>query len=193
MKRELVVLAITSFFILNAYNDGKYMKYVQDGQKYIKMIGIAFAGMSIYLYMKKSPENSRSFIQQATNVVRFMPSGSEIGNYTKYLDMTSGDGYQSGPSPSSVGGGSQLPEDVLENRLKSSGKQGGTKRSVSETKKKYVAANQNWKCQHCQNQLPAWFEVDHITRLEFGGSNNVDNLVALCRDCHGKKTAMEKF
>lgn len=190
MKRELVVLAITSFFILNAYHDGKYMKYVQDGQKYIKMIGIAFAGMSIYLYMKKRPENSRSFIQQATNVVRFMPSGSEMGNYTRYLDMTSGDGYQSGPSRSS---GSQLPEDVLENRLRNSGKQGGTKRSVSETKKKYVAANQNWKCQHCQNQLPAWFEVDHITRLEFGGSNNVDNLVALCRDCHGKKTAMEKF
>ena len=190
MKRELVVLAITSFFILNAYHDGKYMKYVQDGQKYIKMIGIAFAGMSIYLYMKKRPENSRSFIQQATNVVRFMPSGSEIGNYARYLDMTSGDGYQSGPSRSS---GSQLPEDVLENRLRNSGKQGGTKRSVSETKKKYVAANQNWKCQHCQNQLPAWFEVDHITRLEFGGSNNVDNLVALCRDCHGKKTAMEKF
>jgi 5-methylcytosine-specific restriction endonuclease McrA len=30
-------------------------------------------------------------------------------------------------------------------------------------------------------------------RLEHGGSNNVDNLVALCRDCHGKKTAMETF
>lgn len=190
MKRELIVLAITSFFILNAYTDGKYMKYVNDGQKYFKMVGIAFAGLSIYLYMKKSPENSRSFIQQATNVIKYMPMGNSMGNFTQYMDMTtSGDGCF--PTPMN-GSNAQVSEDVLESRLRNSGKQ-GTKRSVSETKKKYVAANQNWTCQHCQTQLPAWFEVDHITRLEHGGSNNVDNLVALCRDCHGKKTAMENF
>jgi hypothetical protein len=68
-----------------------------------------------------------------------------------------------------------------------------TKRSVSETKKKYVASLQNWKCGHCQNQLNAWFEVDHKMRLENGGGNDVDNLIALCRDCHGKKTAMENM
>lgn len=68
-----------------------------------------------------------------------------------------------------------------------------TKRSVSETKKKYVASLQNWKCGHCQNQLNAWFEVDHKMRLENGGGNDVENLIALCRDCHGKKTAMENM
>ena len=68
-----------------------------------------------------------------------------------------------------------------------------TKRSVSETKKKYVASLQNWKCGHCQNQLNAWFEVDHKLRLENGGGNEVENLIALCRDCHGKKTAMENM
>jgi len=68
-----------------------------------------------------------------------------------------------------------------------------TKRSVSETKKKYVASLQNWKCGHCQNQLNAWFEVDHKMRLENGGGNEVQNLIALCRDCHGKKTAMENM
>merc|ERR1711991_1051121 len=69
----------------------------------------------------------------------------------------------------------------------------GTKRSVSETKKKFVAARQNWCCGDCKKQLPAWFEVDHTVRLEHGGSNHVDNLVALCRDCHGKKTAIENL
>ena len=68
-----------------------------------------------------------------------------------------------------------------------------TKRSVSETKKKYVAAQQGWKCGNCKKQLPAWFEVDHKIRLEHGGSNHIDNLVALCRDCHGEKTAMENL
>ena len=67
------------------------------------------------------------------------------------------------------------------------------KRSVSETKKKYVAAQQGWNCGGCKKQLPAWFEVDHKIRLDNGGSNNVDNLVALCRDCHGKKTAFENL
>jgi 5-methylcytosine-specific restriction endonuclease McrA len=84
-------------------------------------------------------------------------------------------------------------EAQMEARLRSSGRNNATKRSVSETKKKFVAAQQSWKCGHCDRQLPAWYEVDHIVRLEHGGSNNVDNLVALCRDCHGKKTAMETF
>ena len=48
-------------------------------------------------------------------------------------------------------------------------------------------------CNKCKKQLPAWFEVDHKMRLEYGGSNHVDNLEALCRDCHGRKTAMENL
>ena len=79
-----------------------------------------------------------------------------------------------------------------EQRILSSGKT-GTKRSVSETKKKYVASQQEWKCGHCDKQLNAWFEVDHKIRLEHGGGNDVQNLVALCRECHGKKTAMENM
>ena len=76
-------------------------------------------------------------------------------------------------------------------KINSPGK--STKRSVSETKKKYIASQQNWKCKHCQNQLSAWFEVDHKIRLEHGGTNEVNNLEALCRECHGKKTAMENL
>ena len=76
-------------------------------------------------------------------------------------------------------------------RMKTSGCK--NKRSVSETKKKYVASMQNWKCGECQKQLPAWFEVDHTIRLEKGVTNEISNLVALCRDCHGKKTAMENM
>ena len=88
--------------------------------------------------------------------------------------------------------GGSNPNFQSEQRILKSGKQ-TTKRSVSETKKKFVAARQNWHCGKCQKQLPAWFEVDHTVRLEHGGSNHVDNLVALCRDCHGEKTAMENL
>lgn len=68
-----------------------------------------------------------------------------------------------------------------------------TKRSVGETKKKYVASQQGWICGHCQKQLNAWFEVDHKHSLENGGSNHISNLIALCRECHGKKTALERM
>ena len=56
-----------------------------------------------------------------------------------------------------------------------------------------MASQQNWKCGNCEIQLPAWFEVDHKIRLEHGGSNHINNLVAYCRDCHGKKTALESM
>ena len=67
------------------------------------------------------------------------------------------------------------------------------KRAVSETKKKYVASMQDWKCGQCKKKLTHTFEVDHKIRLEHGGGNDVTNLVALCRECHGEKTAMENM
>jgi len=78
-------------------------------------------------------------------------------------------------------------------RMMNSGRMGGNKRSVSETKKKYVAANQNWKCKGCGSQLDATFEVDHVLDLQFGGSNHVSNLEAKCRNCHGQKTMMNNL
>jgi hypothetical protein len=98
---------------------------------------------------------------------------------------------QSGYTNNGYGNGQNNTRDTRELNGRNGRK--ATKRSVSETKKKYVASLQNWKCGHCQNQLNAWFEVDHKMRLENGGGNEVDNLIALCRDCHGKKTAMENM
>ena len=80
----------------------------------------------------------------------------------------------------------------FDDSIKTSGKM-GTNRSISETKKKYVASQQNWNCGECRQKLSAWFEVDHVVRLEHGGGNYVDNLIALCRECHGRKTAMENM
>ena len=34
-------------------------------------------------------------------------------------------------------------------------------------------------------------EVDHVTPLKDGGTNEMDNLQALCRSCHSRKTAVE--
>jgi 5-methylcytosine-specific restriction endonuclease McrA len=116
------------------------------------------------------------------------------------LDFTSKQNFYNSQYNSIDGGNYNYPvvsmpgatERVGETRMLNSGKK-TTKRSVSETKKKFVASRQNWCCGDCQHQLSAWFEVDHKIRLEHGGSNHIDNLVALCRECHGKKTAMENL
>jgi len=66
-------------------------------------------------------------------------------------------------------------------------------RKVSQLLKKQVAATQKWTCGHCKNILDASYEVDHVVALYKGGSNSEANLIALCRNCHGKKTVAERL
>lgn len=65
------------------------------------------------------------------------------------------------------------------------------KRSVTSLTKKMVASNQEWKCGTCGQTLDFTYEIDHHIPLFKGGSNDVSNLIALCRNCHGKKTLLE--
>ena len=67
------------------------------------------------------------------------------------------------------------------------------KRNVSNTVKKLIAANQQWKCNKCQELLDASYEVDHVIPLYKNGTNHVNNLQVLCRNCHGKKTILDRL
>ena len=210
-KFEFIIFIITAALVLNTYYDGKYFKLVESGnaRKYIKMATIGFFGLSMYLFMKKNPENSHNIMQHANEFIKYMPISRQSADMlSPFLDMTNqraffgqgdqGDGGTNGANPDNDDAGwtTRRQQNSI-NKITTSGKTGGspgpTKRSVSESKKKFVAAQQGWKCGDCKRQLPGWFEVDHKIRLEHGGSNSVDNLVALCRDCHGKKTAFENF
>jgi 5-methylcytosine-specific restriction protein A len=196
MKLELFVFGITAFLVFNTYYDGKYLKLFHSWQKEIKMTTFAFIGLSLYIFLKKNPGQSHTMLSHANDIIRYMPiSRSSADMLSPFLDFANKksmfqEGGEAAPNNLAQNG---RREAQMEARIMSSGRNNATKRSVSETKKKFVAAQQSWKCGHCDRQLPAWYEVDHIVRLEHGGSNNVDNLVALCRDCHGKKTAMETF
>ena len=200
MKLELFVFGITAFLIFNTYYDGKYLKVFHSWQKEIKMSTFAFVGLSLYIFLKKNPGQTQSMLSHANDIIRYMPiSRSSADMLSPFLDFANKKSlFQEGDNfnlaqPHQPQQPQNAREAQMAARLMASGRNNATKRSVSETKKKFVAAQQSWKCGHCDRQLPAWYEVDHIVRLEHGGSNNVDNLVALCRDCHGKKTAMETF
>jgi hypothetical protein len=173
MKFELFILGITGFFIANTYYDGKYVKLLLTWKKYYTMALWGFIGLSIYLFMKKHPNKTKDLFSHANKMVQYMPIDKDSKHLiTPIFNLTD--------------------FNPQHKRMLNSGNN-STKRSVSETKKKYVAASQNWLCGNCKEQLPAWFEVDHQIRLDSGGTNHVDNLVALCRNCHGKKTAMENL
>jgi hypothetical protein len=183
MRLEIFILGITAFFIYNAYHDGKYTKMALSFKKYYQMIFFAVIGISVYLLLKKNPVKGRSLLMYANNVVKYMPiDKSSISMLTPIFNMTSR--------------GDNLFEDASsaqgEQRILNSGKN-GTSRSVSGMKKKYVASQQEWKCGSCGKQLDYTYEVDHKIRLEHGGGNDVGNLIALCRECHGKKTVLETF
>jgi hypothetical protein len=169
MQVKLWIILITGLLIYDTYHEHYYFHLFKTYKKYYKMAGIAIFGLGLYIMMNRG-----------TNI----HSASILNNFVKVLPIDKDSKDMITPFISNT------QTNAIE-RIQTSG--GKNKRSVSETKKKYVASMQNWKCGECQKQLPAWFEVDHTIRLDNGGTNEISNLVALCRDCHGKKTAMENM
>ena len=207
MKLELFIVAVTGFLIYNTYHNGKYTKLFFSYKKYFQMAFFGLLGISLWLLIKRDPKQCKNILLYANNMVKYMPidkgSMNMISPIVDFTNSSEG-GFMNGLNKFSQNsddyGDSGLIANNYERRILQSGQSQGhghggkaTKRSVSETKKKYVASMQNWKCGTCNEQLNAWFEVDHKVRLEHGGGNNVENLVALCRDCHGRKTAMENM
>jgi len=186
---ELIIIAITGFFIYNAYHNGKYTKMIFAYKKYFQMGFFGLLGLSLWLLIKRDPSQCRNILQNANNMIKYMPIDKQsMEMFSPIIDFTDS-GFMNNLNLS------QGEKRILQSGSGSTNDKNtkGTKRSVSETKKKYVASSQNWKCGSCHQQLNAWFEVDHKMRLENGGGNNVENLIALCRECHGRKTAMERL
>ena len=190
MRIGLIILGITVFLVVNTYYDGKYTKMFHINKKYIQMATYAFVGLSLYLFIKKNPEGSRGMFKHANSIIKYMPIDRNTSDMlTPIFDFASVKNDMDQMNRSAAINNAVTPQ--MKRMLNSGGN--SSKRSVSETKKKFVASQQNWNCGMCRKQLPAWFEVDHKIRLDSGGTNNVDNLVALCRDCHGKKTSIENL
>lgn len=205
MKFELLIFGLTLFFIANTYHDNKYIEKMKTWKKYYQMIGIGFVGISTYVFLKKYPNQSSTLFSHANGMIKYLPIDRNTTHFlAPIIDMVRppfsnheqrllNSGYGAGANANGMGMGANANGMGMGANGMGSGNVKPTKRSVSETKKKYVAAQQGWKCDGCKEQLPAWFEVDHKVRLDSGGSNHIDNLVAYCRNCHGKKTAFENF
>lgn len=171
MRIELWIFLITGIFIYDTYYEHKYSKMIMSYKKYYKIILIAIASIFVYFLFKKKPEQFRDLVKNGTNLFRYLPVGKETMEIiTPMMEMN------------------DYKEEIL-TKINETPSQTPQKRNVSETKKRYVASMQNWKCGKCQQQLTHTYEIDHIHALRDGGDNSVENLLALCRSCHGEKTA----
>jgi len=168
--------------IYNTYHDNYFVKLACDNKKYIQIVGYMFVALSIYSFLKRNPIQSRGIIENATDLIKYIPLDRDTSStIAPFLDFTKNIDFSS--------------EKVAPQtkRMIQSGGNSNNKRCVSQSKKKYIAAQQSWRCGHCNNQLDHTYEVDHVLDLQYGGSNKVDNLIALCRNCHGKKTMDSKI
>ena len=187
-----MILGITAFLVVNTYYDGKYTKILSINQKYFKMAMFGFVGFSLYLLIKKNPGGSKSMLQHANTLIKYMPVDKDTADLiSPIFDFTNAKNSLDSLSENQNYAAYNDDSPQTKRMLNSGGNT--TTRSVSETKKKYVAAQQGWKCNNCATQLNHTFEVDHKTDLRYGGTNHVSNLVALCRNCHGEKTMQNKL
>lgn len=202
MKWELYLIIITAFLVYNTWYDGRLIDLIKIDIKHFKIACYIGVALVIYLFIKKHPIQSQGLLIHAHDIIKYMPIDKQSKNiitpiidYTKDKFFTeSNEGFSQQQHIQNTPQFRRMMNSGGNNQNSSGGPNSKTtKRSVSETKKKYVASNQQWKCGHCHQVLDHTFEVDHIVDLRYGGDNNVQNLIALCRNCHGKKTLSSKL
>lgn len=76
-------------------------------------------------------------------------------------------------------------------RDRKSRRPGGLNSSVWERLRRIVLQRDQFQCQVCKRF--GKMEVDHIIPSHKGGSNELDNLQAICKDCHIDKTEKEMY
>ena len=65
------------------------------------------------------------------------------------------------------------------------------RKKISKDMRQHVVNKQGNACGMCKLVLTPYFELDHIIGLQFGGTDDEANLMALCRECHAEKSIKE--
>jgi len=67
------------------------------------------------------------------------------------------------------------------------------RRGMNKHVRNEVICKQNSKCNTCTKSLTEYnTNIDHKIGVQFGGTNDMDNLQALCVECHSEKTIKER-
>ena len=177
MKQYLLLGFIIVLFLINEfYLKNKVTSFIKKFTKFTNSAILILSICSAYFAYKKNPELMHSIINPYIKKNFNLDPFNNISNIS--LDKT-----KDSINP-------EINEEIIINN--NNKPEPKYKRNVSETKKKHVAAGQHWKCENCKKELDASFEVHHKTPLYLGGDNTIENLTALCRNCHGIETVKDK-
>jgi len=198
MRIELIIILIAGLVAFNIYTEGKYVKVIMQYKKYWQIGAIALGALVMCWLLRRDPSRAKDMLESTQSYLKYMPlDGRTTSMITPLLDFT---GKSAFGSSADIGNRPVIALDSMGQAgseasvvSSSGGNMQRYKRSVSETKKKFVAARQKWLCKECGTMLTATYEIDHVTRLDRGGSNHVDNLAALCPNCHRQKTMIENL
>lgn len=171
LKRLRLFIVLIVVFSLFWFGDGIwFLLMTYESMIRYSFFFIALLGFAYFIFFRK--ESDALFILSVMTSVQKLFSQQDDGKR---------------PRTDSVG------ENILSSEPSQKSKSTPHKRAVSGYTKRMIASKQEWKCLHCNQMLQASFEVDHILSLSEGGNNNEGNLVALCRNCHGEKTFLERM
>lgn len=197
MRIEFILLIIVAGVCYHIYTDGKWIAPLMTYKKHLQIGGVILVALILYWLFKKDPIRAHKLIVSGNEYVKYLPidpaTSSVIAPIIDFTSKWSSPSFSNSAKMVTGGGNATNSSNRI---LTSTGKTdntGITKRSVSETKKKFVAANQDWCCHNCREKLKATFEVDHILPLFKGGTNHIDNLRALCLECHRLHTISDKL
>lgn len=65
------------------------------------------------------------------------------------------------------------------------------RKNINKDVRQYIVDKQENSCGECKLPLTLYFQIDHIVGLQFGGTNEETNLMALCCECHAIKSITE--
>ena len=82
-------------------------------------------------------------------------------------------------------------KEVVNIREPAAPKSRDIRRKISQAMRKEIVNDQENKCGECKEDLSLYFQIDHIVGIQFGGTNDKTNLMALCCECHTRKSIAE--
>ena len=89
MNLQFIVVVVTTFLVINTYNDGKYIELIKSWKKYYIMGGYILIGLSVIYYIKKNPEDGLKLVSSGSGLLQSIPidkSSKDI--ITPFLNKT---------------------------------------------------------------------------------------------------------
>lgn len=88
---------------------------------------------------------------------------------------------------------SKLSKEIedIKSQIERPAKRRNIRHPISSQERRNIIESQQNKCNTCSSELSDYYEIDHIIAMQFGGTDELNNLQALCCECHARKSRTE--